>query len=75
MFDVVVTDEGILLKPKKSIWDMVGSGSEFATVEEMNELLDKMRHESARWHIGYCVVSDAMQRKRYKCNMILLHHD
>lgn len=43
-----MTDEGILLKPKKSIWDMIGSGSEFATVEEMNELLDKMRHESAR---------------------------
>ena len=42
---VVETDEGILLKPKKSFWDMIGSGSEFATVEEMNKLLDKLRHE------------------------------
>lgn len=42
---VVDTQEGILLKPKKSIWDMIGSGSEFATVEEMNKLLDKLRHE------------------------------
>jgi AbrB family looped-hinge helix DNA binding protein len=42
---VVETDEGILLKPKKSFWDMLGSGSEFATVEEMNKLLDKLRHK------------------------------
>jgi len=42
---VVETDEGILLKPKKSFWDMLGSGSEYATVEEMNKLLDKLRHE------------------------------
>jgi AbrB family looped-hinge helix DNA binding protein len=42
---VVETAEGILLKPKKSFWDMLGSGSEFATVEEMNKLLDKLRHE------------------------------
>ena len=43
--EVVDTDQGILLKPKKSIWDLIGSGSEFATVEEMNKLLDKLRHE------------------------------
>ena len=43
---VVDTQEGILLKPKKSIWDMIGSGSEFASVEEMNKLLDKLRHEN-----------------------------
>ncbi len=42
---VIDTNEGILLKPKKSIWDMIGSGSEFATVEEINKLLDKLRHE------------------------------
>jgi AbrB family looped-hinge helix DNA binding protein len=42
---VVETKEGILLKPKKSFWDMIGSGSEFGTVEEMNKLLDKLRHE------------------------------
>ena len=44
--EVLDTEEGILLKPKKSIWDMIGSGSEFATVEEMNRLLDKLRHEN-----------------------------
>jgi AbrB family looped-hinge helix DNA binding protein len=43
---VIDTKEGILYKPKKSIWDMIGSGSEFATVEEMNKLLDKLRHEN-----------------------------
>ena len=43
---VLETDEGILLKPKKSFWDMIGSGSEVATVEEMNKLLDKLRHEN-----------------------------
>lgn len=43
---VIGTKEGIIFKPKKSIWDMIGSGSEFATVEEMNKLLDKLRHEN-----------------------------
>jgi AbrB family looped-hinge helix DNA binding protein len=43
---VIDTKEGILYKPKKSIWDMIGSGSAFATVEEMNKLLDKLRHEN-----------------------------
>ena len=42
---VVTTKGGILLTPKKSFWDLLGSGSEFATVEEMKELLDKLRHE------------------------------
>jgi len=44
--EVIETGEGILLKPKKSFWDTAGSGSEFATVEEMNKLLDKLRHEN-----------------------------
>jgi len=43
--EVVETSEGILFKPKKSIWDMAGAYSEFATPEEMNKLLDKLRHE------------------------------
>ncbi len=43
--EVVETSEGILLKPKKSIWDMAGAYSDFATPEEMNKLLDKLRHE------------------------------
>ena len=36
--EVIKTEEGVLLKPKKSFWDTIGSGSEFATVEEMNKL-------------------------------------
>jgi AbrB family looped-hinge helix DNA binding protein len=43
--EVVETNEGILLKPKKSIWDLIGTGSAFATVEEMKKLLDKLREE------------------------------
>jgi len=39
------TDEGILLKPKKSIWDMIGAYSHLATVEEVNEQLYRLRHE------------------------------
>jgi len=42
--EVIETSEGILLKPK-TIWDMIGSGSKFATPEKMNKLLDKLRHE------------------------------
>jgi AbrB family looped-hinge helix DNA binding protein len=42
---VVDTEEGILLKPKKSIWDMIGEFAEYATVEELNKQLDKLRHE------------------------------
>jgi AbrB family looped-hinge helix DNA binding protein len=42
---VVETDEGILFKPKKSTWDLAGSGSRFATPEEMKKLLDKLREE------------------------------
>jgi hypothetical protein len=41
--EVVETSEGILFKPKKSIRVMVGAYSEFATPEEMNKLLDKLR--------------------------------
>ncbi len=43
--EVVETEEGILFKPKKSIWDMVGAYSQFATPEEMKKLLDKLREE------------------------------
>ena len=44
--EVVETDEGILLKPKKTIWDLIGTGSQFATTEEMKKLLDKLREEN-----------------------------
>ncbi|MGD0451241.1 MAG: AbrB/MazE/SpoVT family DNA-binding domain-containing protein [Candidatus Bathyarchaeia archaeon] len=49
---VLETKEGILLKPEKSIWDLIGTGSESASVEEMNKFLDKLRHENdfARKH-------------------------
>jgi AbrB family looped-hinge helix DNA binding protein len=43
--EVVITDEGLLLKPKKSIWDMIGAFSDQASVEEINELHDKLRHD------------------------------
>lgn len=43
--EAVETSEGILLKPKKSIWDLIGTGSQFATPEEMKKLLDKLRAE------------------------------
>ena len=42
---VIETKEGILFKPKLSTWDLAGSGAKYATVEEMNKLLDKMRAE------------------------------
>jgi AbrB family looped-hinge helix DNA binding protein len=43
--EVVETDEGILLKPKKSIWDMIGAYSEFGTPEEVKKELDELRRE------------------------------
>jgi AbrB family looped-hinge helix DNA binding protein len=43
--EVIETEEGILFKPKKSTWDLAGSGARFATPEEMKELLDKLREE------------------------------
>jgi bifunctional DNA-binding transcriptional regulator/antitoxin component of YhaV-PrlF toxin-antitoxin module len=43
--EVLDTEEGILLKPKKSIWDMIGAYSDPATAEEIDKLLDKLRHE------------------------------
>jgi AbrB family looped-hinge helix DNA binding protein len=45
--EVVETADGILLKPKKSIWDMIGAFSNQASVEEINELHYKLRHEEA----------------------------
>ena len=36
---------GLLLKPVKSFWDMVGSCSDEATVEEVKAELDKLRNE------------------------------
>ncbi len=44
--EVVETPEGILFKPKKSFWDLIGSGTSW-TVEEAKKELDKMRAEDA----------------------------
>jgi AbrB family looped-hinge helix DNA binding protein len=45
--EVIETQEGILFKPKKSIWDLIGSGAPYASVEEMKKELDKLREEDA----------------------------
>jgi len=34
---VIETEAGILLKPKKSFWDMLGAHSEFGTPEEVKK--------------------------------------
>lgn len=41
--EVVETPEGILFKPKKSTVDLAGSGSRYATPEEMKKILDRIR--------------------------------
>jgi AbrB family looped-hinge helix DNA binding protein len=43
--EVIETGEGILFKPKKSFWDLIGSGAPYATVEEIKKEIDKMRAE------------------------------
>ncbi len=43
--EVIEIPEGILFKPKKSFWDLIGSGAPYATVEEVKKDLDKMRAE------------------------------
>jgi AbrB family looped-hinge helix DNA binding protein len=35
--EVVETQEGILFKPKKSFWDLMGSGAPYASVEEVKK--------------------------------------
>lgn len=43
--EAIATEEGILLKPKKSTIDLAGSGAKHSTPEEMKHLLDKLREE------------------------------
>ena len=45
--EVIETAEGILFKPKKSFWDLIGSGASFASVKEVKKELDKLREEDA----------------------------
>ncbi|HKZ88119.1 MAG TPA: AbrB/MazE/SpoVT family DNA-binding domain-containing protein [Candidatus Bathyarchaeia archaeon] len=40
---VIDTENGILLKPKKSTLDLAGSGAKFASPEEMKQLLERLR--------------------------------
>ena len=42
---LIETEYSIILKPKKSFWDMLGVYSEFGTPEEVKKELDKLRHE------------------------------
>lgn len=42
---VVDTDDGILLKPSPSTLDLAGSGSKYASPEEMKRRLDELRNE------------------------------
>jgi len=39
------TNEGILLKPAKSIFDLAGVDADCGTPEEMKKLLDELREE------------------------------
>ena len=43
--EVVETEEGILLKPKKTFWDMIGAFSDPVTADKIDKLLYKIRHE------------------------------
>ena len=45
--EVIDTEEGILLRLKKSTIDLAGSGAKYATPEEMKKLLDELREEDA----------------------------
>jgi len=42
---VIDTDQGILIRPSLRTSDLAGSGSKYATPEEMKKLLDKIREE------------------------------
>jgi AbrB family looped-hinge helix DNA binding protein len=43
--EVIDTENGILFKPKMTTTDLFGSGAKYATVKEMNKLLDELRAE------------------------------
>jgi AbrB family looped-hinge helix DNA binding protein len=45
--EVIDTNEGILFKPKLSLYDVAGSASKEASVADMKKLLDKLRNEDA----------------------------
>ena len=43
--EVIDTKEGILFKPVKSIWYMIGAFAKYRTPEEAKKELDRLRHE------------------------------
>ncbi len=43
--EAVITEEGLLLKPKKSFWDMLGAYAKYGTPEEVKKEIDQLRHE------------------------------
>lgn len=43
--EVIEADGGILLKPKKSIWDMLGAYSQFGTPDEVKKEIGELRHQ------------------------------
>lgn len=45
--EVTDTKEGILFKPKASLYDAAGSASSEASVADMKRLLDRLRKEDA----------------------------
>ena len=42
---VEVTDKGILFKPIPNLLDMAGIDAGYATVEQVNKMIDKLREE------------------------------
>lgn len=42
---VIETEDSIILKPKKTFWDMLGAYSKFGTPEEVKKEIDRLRHE------------------------------
>ncbi len=45
MLIVEATERGILFKPIPNILDMVGIDAGYATVEQVNKMIDKLREE------------------------------
>lgn len=43
--EVADTNEGILFKPKKTIWDMIGAYPDPIAADKIDKLLYKIRHE------------------------------
>jgi AbrB family looped-hinge helix DNA binding protein len=42
---VEATENGVLFKPIPNLLDMVGVGAGYATVEQVNKMIDKLREE------------------------------